>query len=192
MKKLIILILILALLATGCSPDEPLTDTVYFTDIEAEQIMLGGAPLLIPAYGEIYNTAFLNVACANNGTFYPVHGVTTSGEILGFANDGNGRLTYTDITPDRICLINTAMTVSMPVPDRPATISAQIYKNGVPDPASLVGDYIGVGDPAESLPIVCLIELLSQGDYLEIYVSSSKDGVTVVVNTMTLIATTVD
>lgn len=188
------IVLILTTICSGCActPSEPLEDTVYFTDIEAEQVMLGGAPLLIPAYGEIYASGAKVIEIALADTPYLYNGVTTSGEMLGFANNGLGRLTYTDITPNRICLLNTALTCSVDAADVPAVVRCYIYKNGIVDSASLVGDYFVVADTVEALPIVCLIELLDTGDYIELYFESDKDNVTLTVATMTLIATTVD
>jgi hypothetical protein len=175
----------------GCESDDPITDTVYFTDIEADQVKLGGAPLLIPAYAELYLTGAKTVNCAVKDVYYIVDGPSTTGEILGFVDNGASRLTYTDVTPDRYCLITTSVTISLPVASRPAIISMKIYKNGVADDASLVGNYIGTDDVAASLPIMCLM-VLQPDDYIEVYVSAASANKTVVVNTMTLVATTVD
>ena len=197
MKLRIIILIIIALLLVAtlvfisCSETERLTDDIYFSNIDAQNIKLGGAPLLIPAYAEIYQTAFETVECVVADTYYIVQGPTTSGEILGFVNNGFGRLTYTDITPDRVCLITTAMAISVPLADRPAIISAEIFLNGVADVASYIGEYISDEDPADALPIMCLMEL-QPNDYIEIYVASDTDDTTVVINTMTLVATTVD
>jgi len=64
--------------------------------------------------------------------------------------------------------------------------------NGVADDASYIGEYISDADPADALPIMCLMELLDPEDYIEIYIASNTANTTVVVNTMTLVATTVD
>ena len=69
--------------------------------------------------------------------------------------------------------------------------SSQIFKNGIADPASLVGDYFTTADIV-SMPINCLIELFDKDDYIEIYLSSDVPNTTITVYTMTLIATTVD
>lgn len=183
---IIFLAIILAVFSFGCVGD-PIDEPIYFTDI-----YLGGSQLLIPAYAELYTTNTTTVNCTLANTFYPIVGISTTGETLGFTDNGFGILTYTDVTPNRICLITTAMTVSLTPVDRPAIVSAKIYKNGIEDPASLVGDYIGEDDVAGALPIVCLIELTNTGDYIEVYVASSKAGISIVVNTLTLIATTVD
>lgn len=198
---LIALIVILPVIGS-CSASSSHTEPVYIDtiisenitseSIAANQFILSGSPLLIPAYGEIYNTAFLTIECDLADTYYLVSGNTTTGEILGFVSNGKGRITYTDITPSRVCLINTAMSISVPVDDRPAIISAKLYLNGVADDASYIGEYISDADPADALPIMCLVELINPGDYLEIYIASDTVKTTVVVNTMTLVATTVD
>lgn len=198
MKKILYIMLPLVLISiycTGCvacTKDEALSESIYFTDVHSEHIELGSAQLLIPAYAEIYQTEFETVECYVADNYYIVDGPTMEGEILGFSNNGFGRLTYTDITPNRICLITTAMAVSVPAEDRPAIISTKIYKNGVADDASFIGEYISDEDPADALPIMCLMELLNPNDYIEIYIASNTDNTTVVVNTMTLVATTVD
>jgi len=177
--------------------DYIVTDNLTATDIasdniSSDQIYLGGAQLLIPAYGEIYasGAAVLELAIAD--TPYLYDGVTDAGEMNGFSNNGFGKLTYTDITANRVCLINTALTCSVDAADIPAIIRCYIYKNGVVDPASLVGDYFVTGDVVEALPIVCLIELLKENDYIELYFESNVNDATVTIATMTLIATTVD
>jgi len=184
-------ILLLAVLPFGCA-SEPLDEPIYFTEVNSDEIYLGGAQLLIPAYGELYTTASDVVECTLADTFYLIDSPSTTGEILGFADNGFCRLTYTDITLDRICLLNTSMTISVDGADVPAVIQVQIYKNGIADPASLVGDQFTVGDAVEALPIVCLVELLNTNDYIEIYVASNHADTTVNVHTLTLIATTVD
>jgi hypothetical protein len=210
MKKKIItgglLLVALIVALSGCTANDPITDTIYFTGIDADQVnadqidteevnadqvQLGGATLLIPAYGEIYQTAFETIECDVAGTYYIVDGPTTAGELLGFENNGLGRLTYTDITPNRIGLATTAVTISVPADDRPATIRSMIYINGVSDNASLIGEYISDADPADALPIMALVEL-QQNDYIEIYISSDSANTTVTVNAMTLVVTTVD
>jgi len=194
MKPRIIIIMVTALMLvfTSCSENERLADDIYFSNVDAQNIKLGGAPLLIPAYGEIYATGYTTIECADAGTYYLFSGNTTTGELLGFADNGHGRLTYTDITTNRICLITTSMTMSVPIDDVPAIITCKLYINGQPDEASLVGDYISIGDVADSFPIVCLVEILNKNDYMELYVASNAANTTVVVNTMTLVATTVD
>jgi len=153
---------------------------------------LGDAQLLIPAYGELYTTDTDITECVLADTYYLVDAPSTTGEILGFVDNGFCRLTYTDITPNRICLLNTAMTISVDGADVPSVIKVQIYKNGVADLASLVGDQFVVGDAVEALPIVCLLELLNTNDYIEIYVSSNHADTTITIHTLTLIVTTVD
>lgn len=198
---LIALIVILPVIGS-CSASSSHTEPVYIDNIISEnitseyiasdQVILNGSPLLIPAYGEIYNTAFLTIECDLADTYYLVSGNTTTGEILGFVDNGLGRLTYTDSATNRICLITTSMAISVPADDRPAIISSKIYVNGIPDEASYIGEYISDADPADALPIMCLVELINPGDYLEIYIASDTVKTTVVVNNMTLVATTVD
>lgn len=190
--QFVIFLILITMVVFSCTSSEALPEGVYFTSIYSDSINLGGSPLLIPAYSEIYNTEILYVECAEANKWYLVSGNTTTGQILGFTDNGRGRLTYTDITPNRICLINTAVTVQIPVEDAPAIVSMQLWINGVPDTASLVADYLTVDDNADSLPIVCLLKLLNTGDYIEIYVRSDQNNTTVAVATMTLIATTVD
>lgn len=192
MKRLLLILIIGVVLLPSCSAADRAEGTLFFEEVDADYYTLGGAPLLIPAYGEIYNTAHLTVECYAADTYYLVSGNTTTGEILGFEDSGLGRLTYTDITPNRICLITTGMTIGVPVEDRPAIISAKMYLNGVADDASFIGEYISDADPAGALPIMCLTELSNTGDYIEIYIASNADNTTVVVYTMTLVATTVD
>ncbi len=194
LKKIVVVFLTLIILPTllACSESERLTESVFATHIDTDTITLGGSPLLIPAYGEIYATGASIVEVALADTPYLFNGATVSGEMLGFANNGLGRLTYTDITPNRICLLNTALTISVNAADVPCVVRCYIYKNGVVDTASLVGDFFVVADTIEALPIVRLIKLLNQGDYIELYFESDKNNVTTTVATMTLIATTVD
>jgi len=213
MKRVIALIVLLTLILSllGCSSNYPVENDLYVTDIWGDNatfnsinatvvsgenadfdfIRLGDAPLLIPAYGEIYLPLFATIECDVADVYYTINGTTTSGELLGFTNNGLGRLTYTDITNERIVQVNVSMTMSIPIDDVPAIVSAKIYRNGVADNASLAGDYVSAADLADAFPMVCLLQL-DQNDYIDVRVSSNADNTTVVINTMTLMVMTVD
>jgi len=188
-SALIVILILTPIL--GCSADDPITDALYFTELNSDQMFLGGERLLIPAYAELYLTDFETVECDVADTYYIVDGPSSTGDIKGFVDNGSCRLTYTDVTGDRICMVGTSVTFSVPVDDAPAIVSMKIYKNGVADEESLVGDYVATGDIADSLPVMCLLEI-DTNDYIELYVSSNTNNTTVVLNTMTLVATTVD
>jgi len=209
MKKVISLVILIALFVTlaGCTADDRLgelyvEDGDFITlvaasldvdDIEVDSVILGGATLLIPAYGELYRTAPFDMDLPLADTYYVASNMTLMGEQKGFIGDDFGRLTYDDVTPNRVALVQVTLTVSIGIPaDLPTTISARIYKNGAPDIPSTVSDYLSVLDNIEALPMISLITLVSPGDYLEIYVASDRAGITLTVETMAIITTTVD
>lgn len=188
MKKALYIIGCLLLVLPGCTAAERWQDRAYFTNIDSDNITLGGAPLLIPAAGEMYISTPVMTSLTLVDTYYKALGTTTSGELRGFT-DGNGRLTYTDVTSDRICLVTGAMSLMSDEVNN--VITAKLYINGLPHDSSAISvKLLQIGD-IDTMTMVALATL-QPGDYIEVWIASDKAAVKVTVTGLTFTATTVD
>lgn len=184
-----LLVLILAALP-ACSTTERWADAAYLTELDSDNITLGGAPLLIPAYGEMYIVTTTNITYLTVATvFYKAALNTINGEQKGFTSDTTGRMTYNDITPDRICLVTNAMSLKSDTAD--VVISARLYINGLPSASSLIKlNLLAINAPG--VMTLTALAILQPGDYMEIWLASNTLGVKIQTNGFNFVATTVD
>lgn len=184
-----LLVLILAALP-ACSAGERWADAAYLTELDSDNITLGGAPLLIPAYGEMYIVTTTNITYLTVATvFYKAALNTINGEQKGFTSDTTGRMTYNDITPDRICLVTNAMSLKSDTAD--VVISARLYINGLPSASSLIKlNLLAINAPG--VMTLTALAILQPGDYMEIWLASNTPGVKIQTNGFNFVATTVD
>ena len=186
------LVLLALFFAVGCTADDPLEE-IYITDghfvsVESDNFILGGAPLLIPACGEMYITTPIATPLTLADTFYKALGTTVAGELRGFT-DGEGRLTYNDITPDRICLVTGAMSLKSDTAMN--VISAKLYINDLPSDSSLIKIKLLQAGDIDTMSLIALV-ILQPGDYAEVWLASDKAGVEVTLEGLDFTATTVD
>ncbi len=189
-KALLIICSLLLLLVPACSVGERWADATYLTNMDSNNITLGGAPLLIPAYGEMYIVTTTNITYLTVATvFYKIAVNTISGEQKGFTSDAAGRMIYTDVTPNRICLITTAMSLKSDTAD--VVISAKLYINGLPSASSLIKlSLLAINAPG--VMTLTALAILQPGDYMEIWLASNTPGVKIQTNGFNFVATTVD
>jgi len=169
------------------------TDTVVINDnLEvADELTLAGETIKPPAYGELYITTPIVTEMTTAGLYYMIAGTTTSEEMLHFANNGLGRLTYTGAEDNRVFIVTASLSSWLPAVDCPAILAYRIYVNGVGDIASSIADVISAGDSLDAMQMVSLITLDS-GDYIEIYVVSNINNCSLNVITMSLGISNVD
>ena len=178
------------LLSIACEEEHPLEE-LYLDTLNSDQVYLGGQQLLIPAYAELFIETPIVTEMTTAGIYYLVQGTTVTEEIKGFTSNGAGRLTYTDITENRVALVTASLSSWLPGEDTPAIIAYRMFINGEGDLASTTADVISIGDSLDAMQMVSLVSL-QPNDYLEIKVVSNVANCSLNVITMSLTITTVD
>lgn len=189
-SKIVATLLALLLLVSSCSASDKLHDPVYFAETNSDQIYLGGEQLLIPAYGEMYCTTITDITYLTiAGVYYKEVLTTITGEQKGFTSDATGRMTYNDITPNRIALVTCAMSLYSDIAD--VVITAKLYINGIASASSPIKLCL-LDARAPGVMTLTALVILQPGDYIEVWLMSNTANVKSASTGYNFTVTTVD